>query len=63
MTMYEMNYRDALNKMLDDVVHSYGHESHEAIKMARAVDKYINNCCYQNWDIVEQLYKGILRRG
>jgi hypothetical protein len=39
-----MNYKVELDRMLDEVIRSFGHESREAIKMATVVDKLYDNC-------------------
>lgn len=39
-----MNYKIGLDKMLGEVIRSFGHESKEAIKMATVVDKLYDNC-------------------
>jgi hypothetical protein len=39
-----MNYKTELDRMLDEVIRSFGHESKEAIKMATVVDKLYDNC-------------------
>ena len=56
MTRYEKDFRNALETMLDKVVHSFGHESKEAIRMARTVEKYENYCCYQSWEECETVF-------
>jgi hypothetical protein len=61
MTRYEMDYKNALEKMLDDVVHTYGHESKEAIRMAETIEKYESYCCYESWETVENIYKNIMK--
>ena len=62
MTRYERDFRNALEAMLDEVVHTFGHESNEAIRMAKTVEKYQNYCCYQSWDDCEVISKSIMRR-
>ncbi len=61
MTRYERDYRNALETMLDKVVNSFGHESNQAIRMARIVEKYIDNCNYQNWETCEAEFNSIMR--
>lgn len=61
MTRYEKDFRNALETMLDKVVHSFGHESPQAIRMARTVEKYENYCCYQSWEECETVFNSIMR--
>lgn len=60
MTLYERNYRARLDEMLDTVIHTFGHESKQAIRMATYVDKYYNNCNYQNWETMDQIFKSVM---
>jgi hypothetical protein len=62
MTRYEKDFRNALETMLDKVVHSFGHESKEAIRMAETIEKYENYCCYQSWNDCEAVFNSIMRR-
>ena len=62
MTRYERDFKNTLEAMLDEVVHAFGHESNEAIRMAKTVEKYQNYCCYQSWDDCEVIFKSIMRR-
>jgi hypothetical protein len=39
-----MNYKVELDRMLDEVIRSFGHESREAIRMATVVDKIYEQC-------------------
>ena len=61
MTRYEKDFRNALETMLDQVIHSFGHESKEAIRMVRTVEKYENYCCYQSWNECEEVFNSIMR--
>lgn len=61
MTRYEKDFRNALETMLDKVVNSFGHESPQAIRMARMVEKYENYCCYQSWEECETVFNSIMR--
>ena len=60
MTRYERDYKARLDEMLDTVIRTFGHESKQAIRMATYVDKYYNNCNYQNWETMEQIFKSVM---
>lgn len=61
MTVYEINYKARLEEMLDTVIRTFGHESKQAIRMATYVEKYYDNCSYQNMETVEAIYKNIMK--
>lgn len=61
MTLYEKNYRTRLNEMLDEMIRKYGHEHERVILFATMVDKRIDNVNYQNWDYLENIFKGWMK--
>ena len=58
MTIYEINYHNRLNQMLDEIIHKYGFEHNRTIAFAREYDKRIDHANYQNREFMEQLFKG-----
>lgn len=61
MTVYEINYRNRLNEMLDLIIRKYGFEHNRTIAFAREVDRRIEMPCYQNREAMEQLFKGWMK--
>lgn len=57
-----MNYRVELNKMLDEVIRSFGHESEEAIKMATVVDRLYDNCDEAGLKSAVAVYEGLMKK-
>lgn len=58
MTIYEINYQNRLNQMLDEIIHKYGFEHNRTIAFAREVEKRFNRANYQNREFMEKLFKG-----
>jgi hypothetical protein len=61
MTTYEINYKNRLEEMLDEIIHKYGFEHNRTIAFAREVEKRYELPCYQNREFMEQLFKGWLK--
>lgn len=61
MTVYEINYRNRLNEMMNEIIHKYGLEHNRTIAFAQAYEKRINNANYQNREFMEQLFKGWMK--
>ena len=61
MTVYEMNYRNRLNEMLDFVIRKYGFEAEQTIYFATMVEKYLPNANYQNRETMEKIFKGLVK--
>lgn len=57
-----MNYKIGLDKMLDEVIRSFGHESREAIKMATVVDRLYNNCDEAGLKSAVAVYEGLMKK-
>lgn len=57
-----MNYKMALDKMLDGVIRSFGHESGEAIEMATVVDKLYDNCDEAGFKSATAVYEGLMKK-
>jgi hypothetical protein len=61
MTIYEINYRNRLKEMLDEIIHKYGFEHDRTIIFAREYEKRINLPCYDNREFMERLFKGWMK--
>ena len=61
MTVYEINYRNRLQEMLDLIINKYGFEHNRTIAFAREVEKYKDHANYTNREYMEQLFKGWMR--
>ena len=61
MTVYENNYRNRLNEMLDLVIRKYGFETEQTIYFATLVEKYLPNASYQNRERMEKIFKGLVK--
>jgi hypothetical protein len=57
-----MNYKIELDKMLDEVIRSFGHESEEAIKMATVVDRLYNNCDETGFKSAMAVYECLMKK-
>ena len=57
MTAYEINYRNRLNEMLDQLIHKLGFENRRVILFATYHDKLINQANYQNRELMEKMFK------
>lgn len=61
MTIYEINYRNRLEQMLDTIIRKYGHEHRVTIFFAGLVDKYINVANYHNRETMEKYFKKFIK--
>ena len=61
MTIYEINYKKALDEMLDKVIAKYGYENQNTIYFATIHDKYYNTPNYENREMVEKIFKGLVK--
>ena len=61
MTIYEINYRNRLNEMLDLLIRRYGLENSRSILFARLVEQRMNSANYQNREYLEQVFKGWMK--
>jgi hypothetical protein len=60
-TIYQTNYENRLNEMLDLVIRKYGYEHENTIYFAEMVHKYIDNACYKNRETMEKIFKGLVK--
>lgn len=58
MTVYEINYQNRLNEMLDTLIHNLGHEDKRVILFATYHEKLINQATYKNREKMERMFKG-----
>ena len=61
MTTYEINYRNRLLEMLDEIIRKYGHENNVTIFFAGLVEKYIDHANYENREKMEKIFKGYIK--
>ena len=57
MTVYEMNYKNRLNEMLDQLIRMHGFEDRRVILFATYHEKLINNATYANREKMEKMFK------
>lgn len=61
MTIYETNYNNRLNEMLNEIIHKYGFEHKRTIAFAREVEKRRSLANYTNREKMEKLFKGWMK--
>lgn len=61
MTVYEINYRNRLDEMMNAIIRKYGFEHNRTIAFAREYEKRIERANYQNRELMEQLFKGWMK--
>jgi hypothetical protein len=57
-----MNYNAELDKMLDEVIKSFGHDSKEAIKIATIIDELYDNCDEIGLKSVTTVYENLMKK-
>ena len=57
-----MNYKVELDRMLDEVVRSFGHESREAIRLAIVIDKVYEQCNEVEFKAVKKIYESLMKK-
>lgn len=57
MTVYEINYKNRLNEMLDELIHNLGFEDERVILFATYKEKLENQATYQNRELMEKMFK------
>lgn len=57
-----MNYKTELDKMLDEVIRRYGHESREAIRIATMIDKCYENCNEEKFRAITVVYSCLMKK-
>lgn len=62
MTTYEINYRNRLDEMLDNIIRKYGFEHYVTVFFARLIEKFYNQANYQNREYLERHYQGFMKK-
>lgn len=57
MTVYEINYKNRLNEMLDELIRNLGFEDRRVILFATYKEKLENQANYQNREKMEKMFK------
>ena len=57
MTAYEINYRNRLNEMLNELITNLGFEDRRVILFATYKEKLENQATYQNRGKMEKMFK------
>ena len=57
MTVYEINYRNRLNEMLDELIKNHGFEDRRVVLFATYKEKLENQANYQNRELMERMFK------
>lgn len=57
-----MNYKVELDRMLDEVIRSFGHESREAIRLATMIDKVYEQCDEVGFRAVATVYECLMKK-
>ena len=61
MTVYEINYKNRLNEMLDELIQTHGFEDERVILFATYKEKLENQANYQNREKMEKMFKAYMR--
>ena len=61
MTIYEINYRNRLQTMLDELILNLGFEDKRVILFATYVEKLRDHANYQNREMMEKMFKAYNR--
>ena len=61
MTTYEINYRNRLNEMLDELILNLGFEDKRVILFATYKEKLENQATYQNREKMEKMFKAYMK--
>jgi hypothetical protein len=57
MTAYEINYKNRLNEMLNELILNLGFEDRRVILFATYKEKLENQATYQNRELMEKMFK------
>lgn len=61
MTIYEINYRNRLDEMMNAIIRKYGFEHNRTILFATYYEKLCNNANYGNRELMEKMFKGWMK--
>jgi hypothetical protein len=62
MTIYEINYRNRLNEMLNILTKTFGANDPKTKWFAELVNKHINYANYDNRNLLERYFKGYMKK-
>ena len=62
MTVYEINYRNRLNEMLNILVNAFGKNDAKTAWFETLVNKYIDHPNYGNREILENYFKNYMKK-
>ena len=57
MTVYEINYRNRLNEMLNTLIDTFGATDPKTLWFAELVKKYNDHANYRNRELLENYFK------
>ena len=61
MTVYEINYKNRLNEMLDELIMTHGFEDKRVVLFATYKEKLENQANYQNREKMEKMFKAYMK--
>lgn len=62
MTVYEINYRNRLNEMLNILTATFGENDPQTVWFACMVKKYINYPGYHTRELMENYFRNYMRK-
>lgn len=62
MTIYEINYRNRLNEMLNILTKTFGANDPKTKWFAELVNKYIDHANYGNRELLENYFKNYMKK-
>lgn len=62
MTLYETNYRNRLNEMLNILTATFGANDPKVRWFKELVEKYIDHAGYHNREMLENYFKGYMKK-
>ena len=62
MTIYEINYRNRLNEMLNILTKTFGANDPKTKWFAELVNKYIDHAHYDNRELLENYFKNYMKK-
>ena len=61
MTVYEINYKNRLDEMMNAIIRKYGFEHERTIMFATYYEKLYNQATYDNREFMEKMFKGWMK--
>ena len=62
MTVYEINYRNRLNEMLNTLTATFGANDPKTAWFACLVEKYIDHAGYGNRELLERYFRNYMKK-